>query len=151
MVFIDIWTLLTWLIYRKYYTTLKKWRNKKDLYNWYRITAQPLYHHLPSFIIIIRPVSSFIISYFSRSHFSIMFHVKQFWYLCTFSSVLSLVFCTTSASSTQSSNLHFPFPFPLTLNPHTFPILQSIPLAIISLTISRHNSYHYITYPYHLT
>ena len=40
MVFIDIWTLLSWLICKKYYIMLKKWRNKIVLYMWYYTITQ---------------------------------------------------------------------------------------------------------------
>lgn len=158
MVFIDIWTLLSWLICKKYYIMLKKWRNKIALYMWYRIPSAKLSSFYPSSLCfpllicfmwnIIYSISSNIYIYIlvPLSHLPILYYIP--------SSTLPPI---NPLSMHPTSYCHL---YQILFNPvsvstchHSshFPILQSIPLAIISQTISRHNTYHHTTYPYHLT
>lgn len=145
-------------IYNAYKTMLKKWRNKKVLYMWYRILNQSIiflsFFPLPSILLLFHMKHSFnpfhsisLLSSFCIPHIS-SFHLSPFFPFTHSVSFHHFPFHPISHISNQDP---IPFPFPLVIPSPHFHTLRSFPLAIISQVILRHNSYHYITYPYHLT
>ena len=112
--------------------------------------------------VIIRLVSSLIISHFSRSHFSIMFHMKQFYYISVpsflfpfFHVLLSLHhfhFFHSIIKPALSFSIPFPFSFIIILHTSTLCNQSHLPSYHISHLLLSHtiiSHIHTISYSTH--